>query len=355
MARSLFRTAALSALLLAGVAEAQAPARTPGPAAWPVRTREYYDLWLHGFAMVSGDGPLVPLFRRGYRDAMTAARRAANVTTELDANHDLLAGALASNAALVNAQFLPLYFGSWAELDATIDQYLRAADGDRKARDDRDGRMAIVAGAFPTKGDREFARRLLQSLRAERDRFHHEWWLAETRRREPVVAAVDSLWRATYFPALRPFLNRSQQRDGDFVLSLALEGEGRTTAAAGQRTTVTVGLPASVAAADDAIFAFAHEVVGTIVAASIADNVTPAEQRAGVAADLASAATVRAGALLIAHVSDEAARRYERFYLRVAGVDGGGDAHAAFVKTFPVPAPIIESIGRQIAVTFSGI
>ena len=46
------------------------PAATPvqGSTAWPVRSREHVDLWLHGLAMVMDDTTRVPLFRRSYRD-----------------------------------------------------------------------------------------------------------------------------------------------------------------------------------------------------------------------------------------------------------------------------------------------
>ncbi len=346
---------ALAAILGAPVCGAQAPARAGGDATWPVKAREHTDLWWHGFAMVSEDASQVPLFRRGYADSLHAVRRAAAATTDLDANRAYLAQALATDPALVNAQFLPLYFGSWADMDDAVETFLTAAESGKRARDDGEGRLAAVGGVFGTKVAREFARRLLLSLRSERDRFFHEWWLAEMRRREPVIARVDSLWRTTYAPALRPFLARTQQRDGDFVLSLVLEGEGRTAAAGPRRATVAVGLPLTTARAEDAIFAFAHEVVGTLVAAAIADNLSPAEKRSGVPALLSSAATVRAGALLLAHVGDGAAERYQRFYLRLAGVDAGAEVGAAFARTFALPEPVLESIGRQIAVTFGGI
>jgi hypothetical protein len=41
---------------------------------WPVKTREHVDLWLHGFALLSDDTTLVPLFRRGYADQMTVLK-----------------------------------------------------------------------------------------------------------------------------------------------------------------------------------------------------------------------------------------------------------------------------------------
>src|SRR4051812_1683974 len=56
------------------------------PIGWPVRTAEYVDIWLHGFAMVSPDTSRVPLFERGYRARLQEVRRQRNITTALDAN-----------------------------------------------------------------------------------------------------------------------------------------------------------------------------------------------------------------------------------------------------------------------------
>ena len=81
---------ALGALALAsacagGVTPSRDPAPNPtgtprstpaGPtplvdAAWPVRTREHVDLWLHSYALLTRDTTLVPYFRRGYAERLT--------------------------------------------------------------------------------------------------------------------------------------------------------------------------------------------------------------------------------------------------------------------------------------------
>ena len=52
--------------------------------AWPLKTREHVDLWLHGFAMIDDDSAAVPLFRREYRDALTVAKNSRSLLTQLD-------------------------------------------------------------------------------------------------------------------------------------------------------------------------------------------------------------------------------------------------------------------------------
>src|SRR3979411_1843191 len=105
-----------------------------GPSAvWPVKTREHVDLWLHGFAMLQEDTTFVPFFKRGYSTNMIVLKNRANVVTQLDANRDRLRARLAANPQLINAQFVPLYFSSWAEMAPTIDQFIRAAGDPRSA------------------------------------------------------------------------------------------------------------------------------------------------------------------------------------------------------------------------------
>ena len=325
-------------------------------ARWPVKSREHVDLWLHGFAMIADDSSLVPLFRRGYRDALVVERNKASVTSDLDANHDALAARLRANPRLVNAQFLPLYFGGWAELEGALDFFLKAEGDPRGARTEQAAQLiAFFAAAFPTRDDRDFARRLLRSLESERERFFHAWWLAETRRRDAAFEAVDTLWQRTWRPKLQPFLNHTQQGNGEVLLTLPLEGEGRTVTGGKQRNTIAVGLPQSPARATEAMYALAHELVGPLTGAAVDDNTTPAEKRSGAAERLSSLALVRGGALLVAQLSKADAEGYARFYLRVAGVSFDGDAMAALAKAFPVPPALLDSIQRQIAIAFAGI
>lgn len=335
--------------MAASVANAQV--RNP----WPIKTREHVDLWLHGFAFVAPDSSPVPLYRAGYRDALIVARNAASAITDLDANADVLRAALRSRPSLLAAQFIPMQFGSWAELDAAMDAFIRTDGDPRHAGRDEAGMVAQLAGIFRTKEDRDFARRFLAGLRSEREKFHHQWWLAETRRRDPVLTAVDSLWRTRFRPALQAFLNHTQQRDGEVILSTVLEAEGRTVTNGEQGNTIVVGFPETADHAADAIYCLLHELVGSITAAAVADNVTPAQQRSGQADRYQSLALVRGGAILAARLGADVAAGYEKFYLRAGGHPDTGDAAAAFAAAFPLPDTMLSSIERQVAVAFSGI
>src|SRR4051812_35755091 len=88
---------------------------------WPVRTFEHVDLWLHGFAMIQDDTTLVPFFRRGYKAEINDLKRRANVTTQLDANVANLRNRFQENPRLVNAQFVPMYFGSLDDMVQALD------------------------------------------------------------------------------------------------------------------------------------------------------------------------------------------------------------------------------------------
>ena len=351
------RRAAVAAVLLAGLGGAPAAAQPGAPAAsdarWPVKTREHVDLWLHGFAMVSDDSSTVPLFRRGYRDALVVQRNAASAYTDLDANRDALAARLRANPGLISAQFLALYFGSWPELSEAMDSFLRNAESSRPAPGR--GPAALIAAAFRSKEDRDFARRFVTALRNEQEKFHHLWWLAETRRRERTLAVVDSLWQGTFRARLQSYLSHTQQTNGSVILSMALEGEGRTIAEGKERNLVVVGFPDSPERAMDAIYGIVHELTGPVAGATVDDNTSPAEKRAGLAERLTSVALVRGGAMLMRRLSEEAAAGYERFYLRVAGTAAERDSHAAFERAFPLPKALLESLDRQIAVAFGGI
>src|SRR5436853_301830 len=114
-----------------GVSPDQTTATQPG-IVWGIKTREHVDLWLHGFALLQEDTTFVPFFRRGYGTDMTVLKNRANVVTQLDANRDRLRARLATNPQLINAQFVPLSFPSWAELNSAVDLFVRA-NGDPRA------------------------------------------------------------------------------------------------------------------------------------------------------------------------------------------------------------------------------
>ena len=329
----------------------------PPSAQWPVKTREHLDLWLHGYAMLQADTARVPLFRRGYQEQMRAARRDRNVSTRLDTDMDRLRSRLAISPGLVNGQFLPLYFGSWEDMRRAIDLFFRA-EGNPNATNDPGLRtaIAIVGGAFQTGGDREWLRTFVAALEDERQRFYRDWWSAEQRRRSSAVAAVDALWQQTYRAKFQRFLANTQQAGGELLLSLVLDGEGRTVTLSEQRNAVAVGEPASAAAAVEAVYVFAHEVVNAVTSVAIADNTTPAEQRSGAVNRYAANVTVRGGALLLQRIAPELVAGYVRYYLRVAGQPvPSGNADAAFASTFPIPDSVRDAVLRQLEVVLGGI
>jgi hypothetical protein len=327
------------------------------PTTWPVRSSEAIDLWLHSYAMLTPDTMLVPYFERGYRERMTTLRRGVSGTGALEANQATLLARLAVNPALAtNGQFLPLYFQSWEEMRRTIEAFLRTG-GDPNSATDAATRtyFAILAASFPSGADREWLRLFATSVENERVRFYHDYWTAQQRLRAPLLAHIDSLWMLQWRPQLQRFLNNSQQQNGELYLSLPLGGEGRTIHFGKQQNAVAVDFPNSRDAAEDALFVFVHEVAGGVAGAAIADNITPAEQRAGVPSRYEQSAAVRAGALLLQRVLPARVPGYMRYYLHEAGREAPSEPAAAFATVFAIPDAVRDAIGRQLDVILGGI
>lgn len=328
-----------------------------GPGQWPIATRMHVDLWLHGFALLQADSTRVPFFRRGYAATMGAERSRAGAFTMLDANRDRLAARFLAFPNLVSAHFIPLYFGSWEETRQSAELFLRAEGNPRRTNDERSGQIVrLFSGYFPTQPDREWLRLFLQALDDERTRFYAAYWREQQRAREGVIAAIDSLWSRTYRPRLARFATQTGADGGTIILSLPLDGEGRTLDVTSRNRLVAIGLPDHAADAREAIYVFAHEIVASVTATAIEDNTTPAERRAGTADRWASPALVRGGALLLQRVAPELVDGYARYYLAAANVPfPGGDATAALAAAFPVPDAIRDAIRRQIDVVLGGI
>lgn len=355
--------ATLGALLLCGLADAPiaraqtAPKPMAPPATWQVATREHVDLWLHGLALLTDDTSRVTLFRRGYAEEMRVTRRTANATTRLDAERDRLRARFAANPRLpLAAQFVPFAFDSWESLHRVADALAQTGGDPRRAGDQATAQgIAMLAATFPAAADREWLRVFVGALDDESTRFYHGYWANAQRERSLARASVDSAWNAI-LPKLQRFLTNTQQRGGQLLLALPLGGEGRTSNASMNRNLVAVPFPATPAAAADAIFVAAHEVVGSIAGPVVEDNTTPAEARAGVADRYVSAAQVRGGLLLLQRVAPELAAGYARFYLAAAGQAAtAGDPVAALATAFPLPAGMVEALTRQIDVTLGGI
>lgn len=337
---------------------AGAPGPTPlVPAAWPVRTSEAVDLWLHSYAMLAPDTMFVPYFSRGYRDRMTTIRRERNVSSQLDANRATLAARLAANPALATSgQFVPLYFQSWEQLRQTVELFVRMG-GNPNATSDPATRtwFVILADAFPSAADREWLRSFTLSAEDERVRFYHDYWVEQQRQRAGLLSHVDSLWELRWRPSLQRFLNNSQQQNGEIYLSLPLGGEGRTIHFGKQENAVAVDFPDSRDDSDVALYVFAHEITGAVASAAIADNTTPADQRSGATAKFEQSAAVRAGALLLERTTPEAVPGYMRYYLKEVGRTPPTEPRTAFISAFTIPDAVRDAIGRQLDVILGGI
>jgi hypothetical protein len=325
-----------------------APAPKAAPVdPWPVKTSYVLDLWLHGYAMVQRDTTLVPYFRRGYREIVAAAKNR-GVTTQLDANAAQLQRGIDANPALVSGQFLALQERTWEEMQADITAFLDA-NGDPNAARDSTMRPAIAAFAqsYRSRADRDWLQLFARSLADEHTRFYQQYWNDRQRELNPVLTATDSQFAQRYLPKLRGYLNNSQLDKGEILLSLPLDGEGRTITA-GQHT-VAVIFPARTDSAVEAVYTFVHEVAGQASGQAVADNTTPAEKQSGAASRYESAAAVRAGALLLRRTIPDLVTGYERYYIRAArGRGTGSDLESEFDRTFPLPQVMLDAVAKQI-------
>jgi hypothetical protein len=338
----------------------QAGGTTTTNVAWPVKTREHVDLWLHSFAMISSDTAKIPFFRRNYRSEMQVLKNQQNIVTALDANREQLAGRLRTNPEIANAaQFLPLYFGSWEDLKTAASHFVQTEGDPRRARDPAiQAAIAALAGYFPRPADREWFRVFMNSIDDESTKFYHGYWLQQQRNRTSTVDALNTLWQQTYYPKFRRYLMGTQQSNGDMLLSLPIGGEGRTigsspTSVGPRSSLVTVTYPQ--ADPNEAIYVFAHEIVGTVMNTVITDNTTPAEKRDGLDQKYASDGLVIGGALLLQRIAPELLDGYARYYLRVANVSAGNDPQAALRSAFPLPENFRAAFNRQLDIVLGGI
>lgn len=356
--RKRFATRIAAAILLVACANARpAAAQDKRPTTWRVATVEHVDLWLHGYAMLTSDTGHVPFFARGYKQEVTAAKKEKSIVTQLDANQKTLSARFATNPALANGQFLAMYFPSMQEIVNATDLFIRSSGNPRAARDPQMAQeIAILAATFPQPADRTWLRMFVQSLQDEDTRFFHAYWNAAQQTRGAAFAEFNEKWMSRYYPKLTRFLNNTQQAGGQLVLSLPLGGEGRTVNDSRLQNMVAVEFPLTAEAAPEALFVFCHEVVGQLVQEAISDNTTPAEQRSGAANEYAGNGSVRSGAVLLQRVAPELVPDYMRYYLRILGRPvPTGDATAAFVAAFPIPAAILTAVTKQIDLVLGGI
>jgi hypothetical protein len=324
---------------------------------WRSASREVVDLWLHGFAMLQADSSLVPYFDRGYRQRVMEQRRRRGVSTALDANAERLRTELDAGRR-TSAQFVALYFDSWDELRIGFERFNRLEGNARAARSNDEAQVvATFAAYFPGAREREWLRLFMQSLEDERQRFYHEYWLAETHARASARAEFDVRWLGTYHQKFATFLRNARWRSGDLVLAISLGGEGRTLSVPAGTQVIAVPFPARDVEASDPIYVLAHELSGPPSSAAVQDQTSAAEQRNGIADRYTSLAAVRGGAILLSRIAPELVAGYERYYLRVAGrtPPDTGDVEAMFASTFPVPDAMRDEIARQIDIIVGGI
>ncbi len=310
--------------------------------------------------MLTEDTAKVPFFKPNYRSQMQVLKNQANVMTQLDANRETLAARFRTNPELASsAQFLPLYFGSWEDLRTAATHFLETEGDPRRARDAQiQGVIAALAGYFPRAADREWFRLFMTSIEDESNDFYHNYWLQQQRERGPLVDQLNTTWQQTYYPKFRRFLMGTQQANGDMLISLPIGGEGRTIGTSpvsvGPRSSlVTVTYPEREAI--EAIYVFAHEVVGTLMNTVVTDNTTPAEKRDGLDQRYASNGLVIGGALLLQRIAPELADGYARYYLAIARVSPGSDPQAALRSAFPLPENFRTAFLRQLDIVLGGI
>jgi hypothetical protein len=101
----------------------------------------------------------------------------------------------------------------------------------------------------------------------------------------------------------------------------------------------------------------AHEITGSLVGTVVADNTTPAEQRAGTADRYVSLGQVQAGAMLLAVIAPELRDGYVRYYVEQATIRRPGMTayQALFDDGFALPPAIRDALQRQIDIILSGI
>lgn len=357
----------LAAIAVAsGCSSGGAPETTPSPSTsagvqtpigWPVRTAEYVDLWLHGYALITNDTAKVPLFEPGYRTRMLDLRRQRNVTTALDANRQKLQDGLAINPRLGDGQFAIFSFGSFDELVRVTQLFVRNEGSPSTVNDPTTQQLFMaLRNYYLTVADREWLRLFVMSLEEEQSRFYLSYWNAQQVDRAPARLALEAAWNNTYRNKFQRYLRNERLVDGTFVLSLPLGGEGRSLFSAAQGNGVAVPLETTADSGLASLYVFTHEIVGSASSRAVEDNLTPADARAGAAAKLIPIAAVRGGAVLLQRIAPELLQGYQRYYLRTAGAAiPQGDPNAAFIATFGLPEGVATGLARQIDSILAGI
>jgi len=334
-----------------------------GQTPWPVKTRYVVDLWLHGLAMLSTDTSRMPPFRRDYRDAMIVAKNSRNILTQLDQNAEMLQHGLRVNPRLMDGARLALRERSWEEMGNDIAAFLTSgadsASGKKRpsvlttwkraprTSEETSAMMAALGAIYRTDADREWLKVFALSLTDEHSKFYEQYWREQQRTLRPALAAADSQISQRYLKQFRSYLRGVQLPTGEVVLSLPLGGDGRSILE-GQHS-IAIGFPASPDSSLEAVYEFAHEVVGPVAEQAVRERIAPAEFRAGMGAQLESPAKVRGGAMLLQRAIPELVAGYERHYLAEARIaSGAADLDAVFARAFPLKQSIIDGMDQRL-------
>jgi hypothetical protein len=359
--------AVTAALVVTACSAGGVPETTPGPntsssasgtIGWPVRSAEYVDLWLHGYAMLMNDTAKVPLFDRGYRERMTERRRQLGVSTLLDANMQKLRDGMAGNPNIEGSgQFVVFSFASWDELTRVVRQFIQNEGSPQTVSDPTTQQLfLLVRNSFRTVADREWLRLFVQALDDEQTKFYQSYWNAQQTDRAVSRQAVETAWNNTYRSKFQGYLRHERLTDGTFILSLPIGGEGRSIFSQVQGNGIAAPFAEAGTDAMAAIYVFTHEIVGNAAGRAVEDNLTPAQAREGQAAKLAPIAAVRGGAILLSRIAPELVQGYQRFYLRQTGATvPAGDPAAAFVAAFALPQAVADGLAKQIDLVLAGI
>ena len=335
-----------------------------GQTPWPVKTRYVVDLWLHGLALLDADtSRRAPRFRHGYSDEMIVAKNSRNILTQLDQNREMLQHGLRVNPRLMDGARLALREGSWEEMGNDIAAFLThgadSASGKKqpsvlstwkrapRTSEETTEMSAALGAIYRTDADREWLKVFALSLTDEHSKFYESYWRERQRTLRPALAAADSQFSQRYLKQFRSYLRGVQLPTGEIVLSLPLGGEGQSVLQ-GQHS-VAIGFPGAVDSSLDAVYEFAHEVVGPVAEQAVRERISPAEFRGGIGAQLESPARVRGGAMLLQRAIPELVAGYERYYLSESRIaPAGGDLDSVFARAFPLRQSIIDGMDQRL-------
>jgi hypothetical protein len=288
---------------------------------------------------------------------MVVEKNKLQIETLLDSRHDSLAQYLNEHPYIVNAQFVALEEHEWTDMYTDIQTFI-ASGGDPRKVHGTEAQQMIQQWfqIFPGAADRKWLQMFATALNDEYVKFYNAYWHRTEQERRPVLTAVDSSWSRVYLKQFRRFQEGADLERGEILLSLPLGAEGRSLLGGKRQNVIAVMFPDSVTAADQALFVVTHEAVGNVAGRAVGDNTTPNEKKSGLADRLLSAATVRAGAMVIERIRPNLLAAYQAYYLRAAGFEvPPGKESAEFAFRFPLTDPIVAQLKQALDAATTGI